>query len=341
MILFLTSPGYDDTVEAFVRPGANTDVPHCAAMTYGAMLRSNHTVRAVHVFTDLERLSDSELVTAAGLYRALRKAGIPCLNDPARVMGRYQLLCKLFEEGINPFRVYRADGLPKPVQFPVFVRNESDHKGPISGLLKDQDELDNYLKNLITSGRPLRGLLVIEFAAEPEPDGIWRKTGTCRIGNNHAVHNQILSDNWVIKEYGVTSDVLQLEEQAAVIANELPDSVRRALEIAGVEWGRADHALFKQRQIIFEINTNPMIRAIDRGGNAIRMETKRISFARICALLRELDWGDGKVMRYRKGQPWRRFVESRRIRDLLKPVWRKLPKAHRRRLETWISTQNE
>ncbi len=167
MFLFLTTPGHGYTVEAFVRPLPGSDVPRCKVTTYDAVLRSTQTVKAVHVFTDLERLSDSELVAAANLYRALRDAGIPCLNDPARVMGRYQLLCNLFEEGINPFAVYRADGQPKPAQFPVFVRNESDHNGPMSALIKDQDELDEYLKRLVEGGRPLRGLLVIEYAAEP------------------------------------------------------------------------------------------------------------------------------------------------------------------------------
>jgi hypothetical protein len=126
MFRFMTTAGHSYTVEAFVRPFPGVDVPRCDVTTYDAVLQSSHTVKAVHVFTDLERLSDSELGTAANLYRALGQAGIPCLNDPARVMGRYQLLCNLFEEGINPFAAYRADGRPKPARFPVFVRNEAD-----------------------------------------------------------------------------------------------------------------------------------------------------------------------------------------------------------------------
>src|SRR5262245_44254349 len=98
MFRFLTTPGHSYIVEWIARLLPGFDV-RCEAMTYAAALRSNHTVRAVHVFTDLERLSDGELAAAADLYRSLRDIGIPCLNDPARVMGRYQLLCHLFEEG--------------------------------------------------------------------------------------------------------------------------------------------------------------------------------------------------------------------------------------------------
>jgi hypothetical protein len=186
----------------------------------------------------------------------------------------------------------------------------------MSDLIEDQEELDDYLKRLVERGRPLRGLLVIEYAAEAEPNGVWRKTGTFRIGKHHAVHNQILSDNWVIKEYSFTSESLQHEEQAAIVANDLAESVRRALDLAGVEWGRADHATFLGRQVIFEVNTNPRVRSTDGHGHPIRSETKRISFSRICRLLDELDWGDGSVIRYRGKPVWRRLKESQRIRRL-------------------------
>ncbi len=93
----------------------------------------------------------------------------------------------------------------------------------------------------------------------PEQSGIWRRYETHRIGKNNSVWHQYLSDNWVIKDYGqhLTSDALQLEERAAMIANEVPEKVRRAFDIAGVEWGRADHATFRGREIIYEINTAP------------------------------------------------------------------------------------
>jgi hypothetical protein len=286
----------------------------------------------VHVFTDLERLSDSELLAAAGLYRTLRDLGIPCLNDPARVMSRYQLLCKLFEEGINPFAVYRAEARPEPAKFPVFVRNDSDHQGPISGLLNDQNELDNYLERLVDGGRPLRDLLVIEFAGEPVSGGIWRKTGTYRIGKRYSVGHQFPSDNWVVKEYGqhVTNEALQLEERAAVIANDVPESVRRAFDIAGVEWGRADHATFQGREIIFEINTAPVPWMTDRFGNKIRVETKRVKSTRMYGFVRDIDWGDGRPIRYRLAKPiLQRLGESQRLRRLLKPIYRRLTQSQR------------
>jgi hypothetical protein len=102
---------------------------------------------------------------------------------------------------------------------------------------------------------------------------------------------------------------LQLEEQAVVVANNVPDSVRRAFDIAGVEWGRADHASFRDREIIYEINTAPVPWMTDSYGNTIRMETKRVEARRMYGLLREIDWGDGSAIRYRRGRSiWRRLA---------------------------------
>jgi hypothetical protein len=82
-----------------------------------------------------------------------------------------------------------------------------------------------------------------------------------------------------------------------------------------VEWGRADHATFHRREVVFEINTNPMAQRVERPSDAIRMESRRIAFARLCGFLRELDWGDGTVIRYRRQKPiWRRLVENQRVR---------------------------
>lgn len=334
MLLFLTTPGHHYTVEPLVRPSTGSDVPLCKVTTYEAVLRSHYVAKAVHVFTDLERLSDSELVIAAGLYRALCDVGIPCLNDPARVMGRYQLLCKLFEEGINPFAAYRADARPKPARFPVFIRNESDHDGPMSALIKDQAELDDSLKRLVEDGRPLRGLLVIEYAAESLQEGIWRKNGTYRIGTNYSYNHQLLAESWVSKVYSprIKNVALQLEEQAAIVANQVPENVRSAFEIAGVEWGRADHATFRGREIIYEINTAPAVWITDPYGNAIRIETRRIEAIRMYALMREMDWGDGSRIRYRLGKSlWQKLAENQRIRDRLQPIWRRLPEGQLRR----------
>jgi hypothetical protein len=83
------------------------------------------------------------------------------------------------------------------------------------------------------------------------------------------------------------------EEHEQVASNALAEQVRRAFEIAGIEWGRADHATYRGRQIVYEINTNPDIHALTKQRLAIRDETMRISRGRMAGLLWKIDFGDG------------------------------------------------
>jgi hypothetical protein len=323
MLVFVTA-SRANTVRDLVGRKIGWDIPNCVSTTYDALFRSSRTSRAVHILTDFERLSDRELLLAAELYRSLREAGIRCLNDPARVMTRYQLLIALQEAGINPFGVYRADGRPRPQRFPVFVRFESDHEGPLSNLLETQEELDRCLAAARDGGRPLRGLIVTEFAAEPIAPGVWRKFGTFRIASNHSVHHTLLSDGWAIKDMSpnVVSDAFIEEERRVVTENILVDAVARAFEIAGIEWGRADHALFHGRHVVYEINTNPMVHFGAQGFER-RTETKKISSKRMAQFLWEIDDGDGAPIKFapvgpRRDQkrPWR-LISWRKLRRML------------------------
>jgi hypothetical protein len=313
---FLTSPGHGYTVEILVRRQMGVEIPRCERLTYRAMLASTVTRQAIHVFTDLERLSDVELAAAAALYRNLREAGIPCLNDPARVMTRYQLLRHLFEAGINPFAVYRADGVPRPARFPVFVRAENDHDGAMSELLPDQASLDALLEEKRAGGRPLRGLLVIGYAAQEEAPGLYRKAGTYTVCGRHSKSHVMFGSNWVVKRFGldVATEDLERRELAEVRANLVPDAVAEAFRIAGIEWGRADHATVDGREVIYEINTNPMVYVPTRGNLAIRPETKRVALERMAGFLRESDRGDGRPVCYRTPMPLRNRLGSLALR---------------------------
>src|SRR5438128_2559784 len=132
MLLFVTIHGHSFATHAVRDRRLGVELPTCETVSYDELFRSATTRSAVHVFTGIDQLYDWELVLAADLFRALQRAGLSCLNDPARVMGRYELLANLHSAGINPFTTYRADSLPRPQRFPVFLRREFDHRGPIS-----------------------------------------------------------------------------------------------------------------------------------------------------------------------------------------------------------------
>ena len=191
MIVFITTPDNQDTLSPLVGGAYGEPLPAIRVAHYDGILSRTELVRATFVFTDIERLAPWEQRLAAAAYRALRAVGLTCLNDPARIMTRFELLRTLHRAGINPFDVYRAEDCPQPKRFPVFIRSESDH-GSISAPIDSQTALDRELLELRASGTPLRGLLVIEICAEPVMPDVWRKFGTFRIGRDMHVDHAVL-----------------------------------------------------------------------------------------------------------------------------------------------------
>lgn len=298
MLLFVTTYGHSYTVRSLLERTFGAETPACQVTTYDGLFQASSTLQATHIFADIERLYDWELALAGELYHAIREAGLPCVNDPARVMIRYELLRNLHAAGINPFTAYRAEEHPRPNRFPVFVRYEKDHLRPVSDLLSDQAALDAELFALRERGTPLRGLIVIEFASEPIAPGVWRKFGTFRVGDAVLVDHAVAEDRWLVKDgkVGLATDAMFEEERAAVISNRFAEELRSAFKIAGIEWGRADHATFAGREIVYEVNTNPDIAPLTQQRSHIRDETLRFARERMAQQFWRMDFGNGALV---------------------------------------------
>jgi hypothetical protein len=290
MIVFLTTRGHDYCVRTLV-DREFPDLPDCSHISYEDLFLATAIPRATYIFCDIERLAPWETRIAAERYRAMGKAGLRVLNDPARVMCRRELLRSLYRAGINPFNVYPADLKPQPERFPVFIRAEAEHRRIDSELIPDQAKLDGKLRMLRRRGRPLRDLLVVEFAAEPIARGAWRRVGTFRIGDGMSVDSCAIQDDWRVSDgtKGLATEQMFRDEAEEIRTNRLAEAVRPAFEIAGIEWGRADHATYRGREIVFEINTNPRIGPIAGQRLPIREEALAFARARMAALLRAVD----------------------------------------------------
>jgi hypothetical protein len=303
MIVFVTTPDNQSTVHPLVTGELGEALPVIRVAHYDGILSRTELFRATFVFADIERLAPWEQRLAAAAYRDLRAAGLTCLNDPARIMGRFELLRTLHRAGINPFNVYRAEDDPKPARFPVFIRGENDH-GPTSALIGDQSALDRELVGLRDSGTPLRGLLVIELCAEPVMPGVWRKFGTFRVRRDMHVDHAVLEDNWHVK-YGKVRDdypyVLFEQEHDAIIGNHCAPEITRAFDLSGIEYGRADHGAVEGRQVIYEINTNPTIGLPAPQTRPIREHALAAARRRLAALMWGIDSGDGSPITIETG----------------------------------------
>jgi hypothetical protein len=286
-------------------------------MTYEDMFLATTFPVATYIFCDIERLAPWETRLAAERYRSLKKAGMRCLNHPARVMVRRELLWKLHRRKINPFNVYPADLRPQPSKFPVFVRSESEHQRVFLDLLPDQAALERQLQSLKGRGWALRHLLVVEYTATPIAPGVWQRTGTFRIGDGLSVDSFAVENHWRVANgtKGLATEAMFQAEHDAVRSNALAEAVRSAFELAEIEYGRCDHATHQGREVIFEINTNPTINPIEGQRLPIREETLRLSRGRMAELLRAIDTAEGGTLDLPQAKAMRRLavVEAKTI----------------------------
>jgi hypothetical protein len=298
MLRLITTRGHEYTVEHLVNYDMRgAEVPPCAVENYDQFLRKKQVPRGTYIFTDLERLTPWELRVVGEAYGQLAGDGrCRVLNNPARVMCRYELLRNLHEEGINEFDVIRGDERRWPERYPVFLRHEQDHGRPLSAeLLKSREELAAALEKARREGMSLRGLLIVEYAAEAF-DGVWfRKFNTFRVGSEVFAHHMVVEDSWVVK-YG--NETVKHPEKYKVFENELvkenrhADVLRRVFAIAGIEYGRADWGIVGGNVQVYEINTNPHLSGDAGSTNPTRVATMAMSTRKLCESLAALD--DGK-----------------------------------------------
>lgn len=292
MIVFVTTERHRYTNRDLVKASAGK----VRGATYHEMFKSEYLPRATYVFTDMDRLSPREHEQASRSYRMLKENGIPALNDPARFLGRYGLLRRLHREGINSFNAYRVDSFETPKRWPVFLRAEGDHKRPLSGLIKNQAELDATVARLVDEGAPVGTLLIIEYAAEEVRPGLYRKLSVFRVGERMVTFTCVHDDQWLVK-YGkpaIAPPELYQEEYEMVANNPYGPEMRRIFEVAGLEYGRVDFGLAEGRPQIYEVNSNPDVKLHPKSnGVELRDRSNALFKQNYLAAIEALDAGPG------------------------------------------------
>jgi len=268
-------------------PGA----PRTARRHYWQFIHSRSVASATYVLVDLDRLGPWELELAARLYRCLKAAGLRVLNDPALHLGRYALLRRLSENGTNNFTGWSPVLGEQPERFPVFLRTQSAHRGPLTGLLHDLQAAEAALAEALAEGYPLADLVFIEYAAAPAANGIFQKRAIFRIGDQLVPAPSVHSRDWAAKtgELGIAGEEMYAAERASLDDMPFTKTLMAAFEVAGVEYGRADFGVLNDAPQIYEINSNPMISRPSTHPNADRHETTRISDERYTAALTAID----------------------------------------------------
>jgi hypothetical protein len=306
VIIIITTHDNQNTFESFRSGKYGFPAPDVRTMAYEDMFCASRIPRATYVFADLDRLSAWELQLAANLYRRLRRKQLRCLNDPARAMSRFELLRSLHRAGINPFDAYRADEHPRPARFPVLLRDEDHHVSPRPELLHSQQELEEALVARQARGLPLRGTLVIEHCPGAYGPGRWHKWGTFRVGDRMSVDHIAVDDHWFVKfgQWDLLNEQAVADEHEAATANRSAEEIARAFAIAGIEFGRADHATLDGRTIIYEINTNPYVGPYVPDPIPLRFKTQPLVRQRLAAALQAIDCSDSGSRKLKPKAPF-------------------------------------
>jgi hypothetical protein len=288
MIVFVSTAEHAYTHKVLLE----TDIPvRIGLLSYGEFLRAKAGPRATYVFTDMDRLSLWDLRLAGLAFRRLRDQGVAVLNDPARAATRYGLLRRLYLAGINEFNAYRVEEGVKPKRWPVFLRAEGAHLGPMTDLIQDWDQLLSFIERFVAKGIPLASLLIVEFSAQPVRPGFYRKFGSFRMGKSEFAHTCVDDDHWIAKtgKRDVTPPEYYDDELRIVRDNPYGPSVATAFDIAGIDYGRVDFGLVDGRVQIYEINSNPDMGFGNDHPSAVRLESYRVFKAHYLDALRAID----------------------------------------------------
>ena len=296
MITFVVATHHKGTVTALREGILAPLMPRTRAISYDMLFSADRLMRGTYVFTDMERLAPSELRLASHYYRRLESIrGMRVLNDPARVRTRFALLRALREAHFNDFDAYKADSMPRPARFPVFLRIAAEHGMPLGGLIHGQEELEERLAALVDAGVPLAGVLVIEFCGAPGGHGYFERLSFFRIGERITLSTILIDEQWNAKKprFDLMTPAILSEHLVAVREDRYVQTMRAAFDIAGIHYGRADVGIHEGRLQVYEINTNPWVYRVRPQQSSTRDAVLRTARERMARLLFDIEGGDG------------------------------------------------
>ncbi|MFN3230863.1 MAG: hypothetical protein ACE363_01745 [Alphaproteobacteria bacterium] len=250
---------------------------------------------ATYVLTDFDRLGPWELELATHLFLALKADGIPVLNNPGAFRPRHAMLEHFRAENLNSFRSWCPAYGQMPNRFPVFLRSQAAHRGPITDLIHDPGQARAALEEALMSGHPLGDLQFIEYAAEALGEGFFQKHAAFRIGDTIVPALSVFSSGWAGKmnEDGRVPNHLYRRELNHIEDYPHRDSLMRVFRSANIDYGRIDFGIVDGRIETYEINTNPWLGYIAPDPKGERPAVKAAVQAGYVKALRHIDTTSG------------------------------------------------
>ncbi len=256
MIYFICTPSHCKPHEWVVRSLSNFKI-----ISYPYFFMRRRLPRGTYIFSDFDRLTNWQVELAAHSFRLLKNAGCTVLNDPARVLHRVPLLRHFNKVGVNNFNAWPASELSAVNAFPVFLRTASAHRGNLTELLNDDNEARSALDNALEQGYPINDLTFIQYMAQADENGVFRKLAAYRIGDQIIPAPSVYQRHWAAKygEKGVAGGAGYAQDLSDIKHNAYAQAVSKAFNEAQINYGRVDFGIVNGRPEFYEINTNPKI----------------------------------------------------------------------------------
>lgn len=258
MIFYVSREDYTQPVKGLLA-GLGQQRHLVKSISYEQLFYEGSAPVGHYVFTDFDRLSSYELESAFCIAAALKKHApdAQIYNHPNKVLERYPLLKKLYSDGLNTFDIARYDAGERPRKYPVFIRLEDDCQGPDSQIINDDKAFDLALQQLLEEGKTPKRRIIVEFCAELDRDGFYRKYGAFNIGGKIIPQHILRSQGWNVKRAGLQSDeAFAAEELSYARDNPHSPELQKIFSIAGIDFGRIDYGLVNGSIQTYEINTN-------------------------------------------------------------------------------------
>ncbi len=255
MIYFITFPGHRYTVGYFFDLASDLSAQ---SVDYNAIDLSKINADDTVVFTDIDRCNDEKLKEIILIYDKIKAKGCRCLNNPRKVLRRLDLSNALYQKEINKYRMFRIKKRKEEqIKYPVFIRSEFEHNGPLSSLLFSSNELETVIK---TNRMEDKELVVVEYIdATNGKKNQFNKYGAFYVNGKVIPRHFYLSSDWNVKNTTLDEAIsVQLEKEYCA-TNPHEAFIKQIFEIGKIDFGRIDYALTTDGFQVFEINTNPMI----------------------------------------------------------------------------------
>ena len=262
MIYFLVTQKHGYTMRSFINFWAKELAHRIKVVSYEYLIHAKSLKYGTYIFSDIERLTPEQAKILTEIWEDLASVqkGVRLLNHPTLSFRRYGLLRTLHEKGFNNYNIYRLTECRIPKKFPVFLRSENDHKGPLTPLLKTPGALSSAIEE-ISRENSLEDKVMIEFCNTTDLNGIFRKYSAYIVGERIFPQHMMFGREWILKNVeNLAKKKAELYEERHYLRN-FPHKhqLKEVFQLAGINYGRIDYGLLDEKPQIWEINTNPAL----------------------------------------------------------------------------------